>query len=74
MSFVLIEKKPKANHLRASTQLTSTVVLEVRTAVSDIETSMVAVTGLVVGVFNDSVDRRLLDDAVGVFAVAALPG
>ena len=54
--------------------LTSTVILEVWTAVSHVETVVVTVAGLVLRVHDDGVDVGLLDDTVGVLALAALLG
>lgn len=58
-----LDKKP-------SYELTSAVVLEVWATVSDLETSVVAVAGLLAQV-PQGVERRGLDDAVGVLPVAA---
>jgi len=52
----------------------STIVLEVRAAVSHVETVMVAVARLVLRVRYDGVSVSFLDAAVRVLAIAALPG
>lgn len=51
--------------------LTPTMILEVVTAVAELQAGMVAVAGLVAEVLDDGVDGRLLDDAGGVASGAA---
>ena len=70
--------------VQASHDLTPAIILEVRTAVSDLDASVIAVTGLVShihvvfvlldGVGTDDGTGQILDHAVAVFAVATLAG